>query len=390
MSIWSLESFPFQGDALYLGVAPSLGGRAQLKHCSLGLSDLRGARTLISSDFGPSLTRWVLVECMCVCVCAASGPRNLVAVTPAAQHASNKKPPVNKCFEARDPSECSIAEDLNRLGDGTLASPSPQSWKTVGMAWACMDALKGNVAEAKKAWMSLLVPIGHLVKASAGGLVLASTAHGLLVLRLERVKADGFSYLMPVCSMPARRATTGWFLLPVADLSTVEVAKVGLLPPASMAKMADRSGDCKAPRTFVLHSPHRSQRLVLAAEAGFPNLTSYHLQRLVVHLGARIEAKKASPTVAEMARGLIRYVFPKADDAFVEAAMKRRGLSSSLTVDTALAREDVEAFGEVLDEDDFAELKKKVTSHIQEKVSGAAASGGSVGAPKKVGPRSWG
>ena len=55
--------------------------------------------------------------------------RNPVHISEAAKCASTETQPPKKCFEHKDVSECSIMQELPTLGDGSYASPSPQSWK---------------------------------------------------------------------------------------------------------------------------------------------------------------------------------------------------------------------------------------------------------------------
>ncbi len=50
-------------------------------------------------------------------------------ISEAAKCASTETQPPKKCFEHKDVSECSMMEELPTLGDGSYASPSPQSWK---------------------------------------------------------------------------------------------------------------------------------------------------------------------------------------------------------------------------------------------------------------------
>ena len=133
--------------------------------------------------------------------------RNPVHITEAAKSASTKKPPPKKCFENKDVSECSMIEELPTLGDGSYASPSPQSWKLVGLAWACVDILNGDLALLKKVWLSLLCPTGCITQdrdfvGDSGGLVFGATAYGVLVWRLDRRKVGASS-----CTRRARRTS---------------------------------------------------------------------------------------------------------------------------------------------------------------------------------------
>lgn len=69
----------------------------------------------------------------------------------------------------------------------------------MGAAWACAGKLGGCVEDMRKSWLSLLCPTSVLMYDTTadhegGGLVFGVTPYGLLVLRVQTLKANGVSH----------------------------------------------------------------------------------------------------------------------------------------------------------------------------------------------------
>ena len=73
--------------------------------------------------------------------------------------------------------------------NGPCVSPQPfasSSDKWLALAWTCLHCVDGDIAKAKKAWLSLLCPAQYLMidrdaKNDPGGLVLSGKWEGTLV-----------------------------------------------------------------------------------------------------------------------------------------------------------------------------------------------------------------
>lgn len=93
--------------------------------------------------------------------------------------------------------------------------------KLVGMAWVTIEKLEASVPALKLSWLSLLCPAGYLFfdKEAAGegaGLVIGSSDHELIILKVERVRKGRHDFLLPKCLAPGQ-ASDAWYFKPVTN-----------------------------------------------------------------------------------------------------------------------------------------------------------------------------
>ena len=288
-----------------------------------------------------------------------------VRVTAASASASSGKPPLASTFQQLNPTKFSLGrEALGTLGDGSYASPSPQSWKLAGLAW--LAATEGDVGRLSASWLSLLCPPGVLMmdkhtKELPGGLVFASTTFGLLVWKLDRLELGSFRCWVSKSRPGNAYARCPWYLHPVTTTDSVFVHPATMVPPAEVRKSCP--ADASVPDGMVFAKIDRVAKqqplLQFAARDGFSQLNCFFLKKLMVRLGLRA----LNGREADLVRRLIKHSIPEMPEEEIQAILKKRGARTPDAMQSILQhQENLDFVGDILEPDDHTMLKDHVKS----------------------------
>lgn len=286
--------------------------------------------------------------------------RKSVTISSAAR-AACKKPPVKETFVAKNALEFSMGVDtLETINSSGWAHPGAAGNKMVGCAWACWRFCHGDISAASRAWLSLLVSPGCLLRngdLGVRGVCVGTTQWGLFILPIDIEKAGHITY----CRIQRKAKPT---FVCVTAMEGWKALKPQVWSPAFLAKAA---GSGQVHPGIVLECARSSSVSlgVYAAREGFKMMTKQYLDKLMRAEKLRFPSGRQPKTVEDVATALIKHFMPKASEKFVEDSLAHRGLKRN---DGQLAQQCVLALGSNLeamcncmDADDHEVLKAAVT-----------------------------
>ena len=194
-----------------------------------------------------------------------------------------------------------------------------------------------------------------------GGLVVGTTAWGLLVLKMKHTGRGGQRVFLP------RNLQEGnIFVLPITDLEGVRVGIVNVLAPAALALQLE-STDTPFSLSAVLQDT--VDPLYAAALEGFRCLHSVHLGKLMSKLHMTFAKYKRPTKDVDMVRALILHIMPDASEDIIAAGLAARDRRPIDCESSLLANADnLDLLATGLDVDDFAEIKKTAKAVVESKV----------------------
>lgn len=196
---------------------------------------------------------------------------------------------------------------------------------------------------------------------SQGGLVLGTTAWGILVMRMQIVRRSGVKVFNPL----VEGAMVATFVWPISDLVGYKVSKAEVHSPVGFAALANDPG--ASMRVEVTIGPVRTIEEA-AAEDGFRCLQATHLEKFAAYRKMRFSKQSRPKREADWVLALIGDILPNASDELKAKAMEARSMKTydetrSLLCDTNNL--DVIELG--LEDDDFQEVKKVSKALAKEK-----------------------
>ncbi|CAE7236830.1 unnamed protein product [Symbiodinium sp. CCMP2456] len=272
-----------------------------------------------SGSLGP---KSIWHECVLGSTTCEDHDRKAVAVSTAARVAASGKLPL-PVFQDKD-SECSLSsEDLRKLtaSPATWPTPNPANLKLSSLASLLLKETGGDWSRISKAWKSLLLIPGTLVKKVADprtSLVLLCSCFGALVWDVS-MKKEGRRHVLHF-------GDTGQQSLKfvfVEDEMSWSAVPLKVLTPCSSTVNSDT---IDLGKLAVGPAQQKSVKLLLHnASRGFPNLRVEELRKLHTSLGVPFEKGHKPRTEVQLVTALLQHVQPGITSDELESALLGRG-----------------------------------------------------------------
>ena len=226
-------------------------------------------------------------------------------------------------FQDKD-SECSLSsEDLRKLtaNPATWPTPNPANLKLSSLASLLLKETGGDWSRISKAWRSLLLIPGTLVKKVANpstSLVLLCSCFGALVWDVS-MKKEGKRQILHFGDAGQQSLK----LVFVEDETSWSAVPLKVLTPCSSRVNSDT---IDLGRLAVGAAEQKSVKLLLHnASRGFPNLRVEELRKLHTSLAVPFERGHKPRTEAQLVTALAQHVQPGMTSDELETALLGRG-----------------------------------------------------------------